>query len=146
MKIILLAFVIVAVSSLTYANEFKVDMTGKADISGITFKDSSQYRLYKSNGHWKSSIGDYGLHNCFGTLKNNTEDDVEFEVYCKYISQNNEYFIMKFKRNRGFQDSGIGNAKIIETSKKYKYFLNATCNHAITYLDKDYFAIQKCIY
>ena len=146
MKIIILAFVIVAVSSLTYANEFKVDMTGKADISGITFKDSSQYRLYKSNGHWKSSIGDYGLHNCFGTLKNNTEDDVEFEVYCKYISQNNEYFIMKFKRNRGFQDSGIGNAKIIETSKKYKYFLNATCNHAITYLDKDYFAIQKCIY
>ena len=146
MKIIILAFVIVAVSSLTYANEFKVDMTGKADISGITFKDSSQYRLYKSNGHWKSSIGDYGLHNCFGTLKNNTEDDVEFEVYCKYISQNNEYFIMKFKRNRGFQDSGIGNAKIIETSKKYKYFLNATCNHAITYLDEDYFAIQKCNY
>ena len=146
MKIIILAFVIVAVSSLTYANEFKVDMTGKADIFGITFKDSSKYRLYKSNGHWKSSIGDYGLHNCFGTLKNDTEDDVEFEVYCKYTSQNNEYFIMKFKRNRGFQDSGIGNAKIIETSKKYQYFLNATCNHAITYIDKDYFAIQKCNY
>ena len=51
---------------------------------------------------------------------------------------------MKFKRDRGFQDSGIGNAKIIETSKKYEYFLNATCNHAITYIDKDYFAIQKC--
>ena len=53
---------------------------------------------------------------------------------------------MKFKRDRGFQDSGIGNAKIIETSKKYEYFLNSICNHAITYIDKDYFAIQKCNY
>ena len=101
-------------------------MTGKADISGFTFKDSSKYRLYKSNGYWQSSIGDYGLHKCFGTLKNDTDNDVEFEVYCKYTSQDNEYFIMKFKRDRGFQDSGIGNAKIIETSKKYEYFLNST--------------------
>ena len=146
MKIIILAFIIAAVSSFTYAKEFKVDMTGKADISGFTFKDSSKYRLYKSNGYWQSSIGDYGLHKCFGTLKNNTDNDVEFEVYCKYTSQDNEYFIMKFKRDRGFQDSGIGNAKIIETSKKYEYFLNSICNHAITYIDKDYLAIQKCNY
>ena len=50
MKIIILVFIIAAVSSFTYAKEFKVDLTGKADISGFTFKDSSKYRLYKSNG------------------------------------------------------------------------------------------------
>ena len=27
---------------------------------------------------------------------------------------------------------------------KYKFLLNAKCNHAITYIELDYFSIQKC--
>ena len=63
-----------------------------------------------------------------------------------HISQEKEHFILKFFRGAGTQDSGTGQAEVIETSKKFEYLLNAECKHAITYLDKDYFALQKCKY
>ena len=143
-NIILIFFLIINFKS--FATEFKLDTSGSSEIEGITFNDSSKFRLYKSKGYWKASSGDYGTVKCFGTLKNNKDDSVEFEVYCKHISQDKQHFVMKFLRGRGTQDSGIGKAKITETSKKFDHLLNLDCNHAITYIDKDYFAIQKCKY
>ena len=67
-----------------------------------------------------------------------------FEVFCNMIAQDEESFIMKFYRNKGSQDVGIGKAVIVDASKDLNIFLNADCNHAITYIKKDYFAIQKC--
>ena len=32
-------------------------------------------------GHWRASSGDYGLSDCYGTLKNDKNDDVQFEVF-----------------------------------------------------------------
>ena len=141
-NIILIFFLIINFKS--FATEFKLDTSGSSEIEGITFNDSSKFRLYKSKGYWKASSGDYGTVKCFGTLKNNKDDSVEFEVYCKHISQDKQHFVMKFLRGRGTQDSGIGKAKITETSEKFGYLLNLECNHAITYIEKDYFAIQKC--
>ena len=128
------------------ANQITIDMTGKAEFSGLSFKDKSRYRLFKSNGYWKSSKGDYGLHECFGTLKNNKNNDASFNVFCKNTSQNNEYFILKIYRGTKYEDSGAGKATIIETSEVYEYLLSAECDHAITYIKENYFAMQKCRY
>ena len=145
MKKMILIFIFL-VNSNILANEFELDTTGSSEIEGIIFNDNSKFRLYKSNGYWKASSGDYGTVKCFGTLKNNKDNSVEFEVYCKHISQDKQHFVMKFLRGIGTQDSGIGKAKITETSQKFGYLLNLECNHAITYIEKDYFAIQKCKY
>ena len=145
MKKIILIFIFL-VNSNVLANEFELDTTGSSEIEGITFNDNSKFRLYKSNGYWKASSGDYGTVKCFGTLYNDRKQSVQFEVYCKHISQEKEHFILKFFRGAGTQDSGTGQAEVIETSKKFEYLLNAECKHAITYLDKDYFALQKCKY
>ena len=143
-KIILILLLVI--NSKSFAAEFKLDTSGSAEIEGITFNDSSKFSLYKSKGYWKASSGDYGTVKCFGTLKNNKDNSVEFEVYCKHTSQDKQHFVMKFLRGVGTQDAGIGKAKITETSKKFDYLLNLECNHAITYIEKDYFAIQKCKY
>ncbi len=143
MKKIILIFLL-KINSISFATEFKLDTSGTAEIEGITFNDSSKFRLYKSKGYWKASSGDYGTVKCFGTLKNDKDNSVEFEVYCKHISQDKQHFVMKFQRGAGTQDSGTGKAKITETSKNFDYLLNVECNHAITYIEKDYFAIQKC--
>ena len=131
-------------NSYSFAKEFTLDTSGSSEIEGITFNDNSKFRLFKSNGYWKSSSGDYGTVKCFGTLKNDPEDNVQFEVYCKHISQEKEHFVMKFFRGVGTQDSGIGRATVTETSKKFEYLLNLECKHAITYIEQDYFALQKC--
>ena len=143
-KIIIILFL--TINSFSNAEEFLIDGTGKAEMVGITFNDKSKYRVYKSNGHWKASSGDYGLSECFGTVRNYYDDKVDFEVYCKLLAQDKEHFVMKFITKRDTQESGIGQAIVVDTSKKYKFLLNAKCNHAITYIDLDYFSIQKCNY
>ena len=67
MKKMILIFIFL-VNSNILANEFEIDTTGSSEIEGITFNDNSMFRLYKSNGYWKASSGDYGTVKCFGTL------------------------------------------------------------------------------
>ncbi len=142
-KIILIIALIFASNGNT--NEITIEGTGKAEINGYTFNDNSSYKLYKSNGHWKSSTGDFGLHTCLGTVTNSKEGKSGFDVYCKNISQKEDYFIMKIYRDSEYQESGAGRAVIVEASKDYSYLIGAECSHAVTYLkSSDYFAMQKC--
>ena len=131
-------------SSVTYSNEVVINGTGTSNVSGLTFSDGSKFRLFTSKGHWRASSGDYGLSDCYGTLKNDKKGDVKFEVFCNMIAQDEENFVMKFYRNKGSQAAGTGKAVIVDATKRFKYLLSADCNHAITYIKKDYFAIQKC--
>ena len=136
---------VMIVVSFGKAGEITFEATGKADINGYTFNDTSSYKLYNSNGHWKSSTGDFGLHSCLGTVTTDKNSNNGFNVYCKYISQKNDYFIIKIYRDSEYQESGAGKAKIVEVSKNYNFFLGADCSHAVTYLkSSDYFAMQKC--
>ena len=139
----LLIFLTLA-SSLTYSNEFVINGTATSDVTGLTFSDGSKFRLFTSKGHWRASSGDYGLSDCYGTLENDKNDDIQFEVFCSMIAQDEENFIMKFYRAKGSQSVGIGKAIIVDGSKKYEYLISIECNHAITYIKDDYFGIQKC--
>jgi len=48
--IFLLIFLTLA-SSVTYSNEIVINGTATSDVSGITFFDGSQFRLFISKGH-----------------------------------------------------------------------------------------------
>ena len=143
-KVYLFLILFMFTSFVASAKELRIDGTGTRKVTGITFSDGSSFRLFTSKGHWRASSGDYGMSDCHGTLKNNANEDVEFEVFCKMIDQDEENFIMKFYRAKGSQSSGIGKAIIVDGSKKYAYLINIECNHAITYIKDDYFGIQKC--
>ena len=144
MKKLILIFLVIFASH-GKVDEIIFEVTGKADINGYTFNDNSSYELYRSNGHWKSSLGDFGLHTCVGTVTKSKEGKSGFNVYCKNTSQKDDYFIMLIFRDSEYQESGAGKAKIVEASKNYNYLLGAECSHAITYLkSSDYFAMQKC--
>ena len=140
--ILILTFLFVSFGK---AGEIIIEGTGKADINGYTFNDNSSYKLYKSNGHWKSSTGDFGLHTCMGTVTSDKNGKNGFNVYCKNTSQKDDYFIMKIYRDSEYQESGAGIANIVEASKSYSYLIGAKCSHAVTYLkSSDYFSMQKC--
>ena len=140
--ILILSFLFISFGK---AGEIIIEGTGKADINGYTFNDNSSYKLYRSNGHWKSSTGDFGLHTCMGTVTSDKNGKNGFNVYCKNTSQKDDYFIMKIYRDSEYQESGAGIAKIVEASKSYSYLIGAKCSHAVTYLkSSDYFSMQKC--
>ena len=138
-------FITLLFASVGNTGEITFEASGKADINGYTFNDNSSYKLYRSNGHWKSSTGDFGLHTCLGTVTKSKSGKSGFDVYCKNISQRNDYFIIKIFRDSEYQESGAGRGKIIEASKNYSYLMGAECSHAVTYLkSSDYFSMQKC--
>ena len=140
--ILILSFLFISFGK---AGEIIIEGTGKADINGYTFNDNSSYKLYKSNGHWKSSTGDFGLHTCLGTVTSDKNGKNGFNVYCKNTSQKDDYFIIKIYRDSEYQESGAGIAKIVEASSSYSYLIGAVCSHAVTYLkSSDYFSMQKC--
>ena len=93
--IFLLIFLTLA-SSISYSKEIVINGTGISNTSGLTFSDGSKFRLFTSQGHWRASSGDYGLSDCYGTLKNDENDDVQFEVFCNMIAHDEENFVMKF--------------------------------------------------
>ena len=140
--IIILAVLIVSHSN---SSEITFEATGKADINGYTFNDNSSYKLYKSSGHWKSSAGDFGLHTCLGTVTTSKNNKNGFNVYCRYVSQEDDYITIKIYRDSEYKESGAGKAKIIEVTENYSFLLGSECSHAVTYLkSSDYFAMQKC--
>ena len=140
--IIILAVLIVSHSN---SSEITFEVTGKADINGYTFNDNSSYKLYKSSGHWKSSTGDFGLHTCLGTVTTSKNNKNGFNVYCRYVSQEDDYITIKIYRDSEYKESGAGKAKIIEVTENYSFLLGSECSHAVTYLkSSDYFAMQKC--
>ena len=121
--IIILAVLIVSHSN---SSEITFEATGKADINGYTFNDNSSYKLYKSSGHWKSSTGDFGLHTCLGTVTTSKNNKNGFNVYCRYVSQEDDYITIKIYRDSEYKESGAGKAKIIEVTENYSFLL---CNH-----------------
>ena len=144
MKKLILLLTVISYSFVN-ANEIIIEGNGKAEINGYTFNDSSSYKLYKSEGHWKSSTGDFGLHTCLGTVTTDKNGKSGFNVYCKNTSQKDDYFIMKIYRDSEYQESGAGKAQIIEASENYSHLIGAQCSHAVTYLKTtDYFGMQKC--
>ena len=82
MKKLILIFLVIFASH-GKVDEITFEVTGKADIYGYTFNDNSSYELYRSNGHWKSSSGDFGLHTCAGTVTKSKDGKSGFNVYCK---------------------------------------------------------------
>ena len=50
------------------------------------------------------------LDNCYGTLKNDKNKDVQFEVFCKMIAHDDESFVMKFLNSS--QNVGTGKATL----------------------------------
>ena len=141
----LIPILILLFISFVHAGQITFEANGKADISGFTFNDNSSYKLFRSNGHWKSSTGDFGLHTSLGTVTNSKEGKTGFDVYCKNISQKEDYFIIKIYRDSEYQESGAGRSKVVEASSNYSYLIGAECSHAVTYLkSSDYFAMQKC--
>ena len=126
------------------AKNITFEVTGKAVIEGISLSDKSSFKIYKSEGYWKSTLGDYGLHSCYGTLENDNENKINLNILCKYKSKDNENIIFKFTRNSSFQDAGSGKAIVIDSSKKYKYLIGANCTHAVSYVKDAFFAMQNC--
>lgn len=126
------------------AEDFIIEFTGKAEITGLNFSDKSSYKLYTSEGYWKSSFGDYGKNTCFGVIKKNYLGAINLELICELISKDGSIAWQKVTRNSDDQTAGVGKVLFFDGTKRLKNLIGVTCTHAVTYVEDAYFVMHKC--
>ena len=128
----------------TLAEDFLLEFTGKAETKGFSFSDNSSYKLYTSEGYWKSSFGDYGKNSCFGDITKNSLEAINLELICQLQSKDGSIAWQKVTRNSESQKAGVGQVIFFDGTKRLTNLVGVTCTHAVTYVEDAYFVMQKC--
>ena len=74
-----------------YAKEYIFNGYGISKQYSIDVSDDYKFSSYTSEGMWDDSNGDYGNEKCSGYVKQ-INKEIELEVICENINQNNEIF------------------------------------------------------
>ena len=125
-----------------YANEYIFDSRGYSKQSEIKFQDNSKYIQIETNGWWTDSDGNYGTERCIGKTET-TVKDIQLDIYCEVVDQNNNIFRVSRKRN-SLVEAGVGINTYIEGPEKYLYLLGKACTYAVLFLNNNFFYKQKC--
>ncbi len=125
------------------AKEYNLQWYGELKHSqAIEFPGNSFYKIINSFGYWEDNKGNYGKLNCLGWVKNINNNEL-LEVSCEASDNEEEefWFILNRDSEKG---AGVGQAKYIEGTGKYKKFVGKVCPYAINYSQGGFFYKQIC--
>ncbi len=97
----------------------------------IKVSDNFTFSSYTSEGMWDDSNGDYGNEKCSGYVKQ-LNKNVELEVICENVNQNNEIF-WNSRIRKSAKGGGIGKMKILNGTGKYEKLIGTVCPYGINY-------------
>tara|TARA_E500000331_G_C17155238_1_gene669241 strand:- start:559 stop:996 length:438 start_codon:yes stop_codon:yes gene_type:complete len=125
------------------AKELIVISNGKRTYSEtINISEHNTRTILKNESTFTDNQGDYGIQTCLGTL-DKSKDDVEFNLKCEGVNQNNEKYWLKVFRKTAENDAGVGEVKYLAGTGKYKIMINKKCQYAIRYFRKDIFFFRQ---
>ena len=135
---------IVLFCNILYAEEIIIDATATTNITTFTLANKSTYSIFKSDGSWTSSLGDYGHLQCMGPIEK-TDKNFKLNHMCQFTNQNNEKIWARVIRE-GDQDAyvGVGKMVFIDATGNYIRLIGFKCNYGIKYLDNKIFQLAKC--
>ena len=144
MKYFFIMLVFTSFSVILKAEEFSINATAIADITTFTLPDNSTYSVFKSDGSWTSTLGDYGHLECMGPIEN-TNEYFKLNHMCEYTNQNKiKFWARVIREGNQDADAGVGKIFIIDALESYKKFIGYKCNYGIKYLDNKVFTTAKC--
>ena len=129
--------------TLLRAEELIITMNGKRTINeSINIGDNITRSLIKNESTFTDNRGNYGMSTCLGTLEKEM-NDIEFNLKCEGIDQNNEKFFTKVYREKGEEQAGIGTVEFIGGEGFYKNLIGKKCKYAVRYFRADIFFFQQ---
>ena len=135
---------IVLFCNILYAEEIIIDATATTNITTFTLANKSTYSIFKSDGSWTSTLGDYGHLECMGPIE---KSDKYFKLnhMCEYTNQSKiKFWARVIREGNQDADAGVGKIIIVDAIDNYKKFIGYKCNYAIKYLDNKIFTTAKC--
>ena len=129
--------------TLLRAEELIITMNGKRTINeSISIGNDVTRSLIKNEATFTDNRGNYGMSTCLGTLEKNRKN-IEFNLKCEGIDQNNDKFFTKVYRGKGEEEAGIGTIEFIGGEGFYKSLIGKKCKYAIRYFRADIFFFQQ---
>ena len=129
--------------TLLRAEELIITMNGKRTINeSISIGNDVTRSLIKNEATFTDNRGNYGMSTCLGTLEKNRKN-IEFNLKCEGIDQNNDKFFTKVYRGKGEEEAGIGTIEFIGGDGFYKSLIGKKCTYAIRYFRSDVFFFQQ---
>ena len=129
--------------TLLCAEELIITMNGKRTINeSINIGDNFTRSLIKNESTFTDNRGNYGISTCLGTLEKKI-NNIEFNLKCESIDQNNEKYFTKVYRGNGEEEAGIGIVEFIGGEGFYKSLIGKKCKYAIRYFRADIFFFQQ---
>ena len=125
-----------------YAKDYIFKAYGFSNLETIKVSEEYKFSTYTSEGMWDDSNGDYGNENCFGYVKQ-INNNVDLEVYCETINQNDEMFWTSRIR-KSDKGGGVGKLTILNGTGKYKTLIGLECPYGVTYKNKYAWLRAKC--
>ncbi len=126
----------------SYSKEYIFKGYGISNLKTIEVSESFKFSSYRSEGMWDDSNGDYGNEKCVGYVKQKN-NNVELEVICENINQNNEIF-WNSRIRKSEKGGGVGQITFLNGTGKYTKMIGLICPYGINY-KKNYAWIKaKC--
>ena len=142
MKFIII-FILNFYLTLLCAEELIITMNGKRTINeSIKIGNNVTRSLIKNESTFTATRGHYGLSPCLGPLENRVHN-IEFNLKCEGIDQNNEKFFTKVYREKGEEEAGIGTIEFIGGEGFYKSLIGKKCKYDSRYFRADIFFFQQ---
>lgn len=129
--------------TILFAEELVITMNGKRTINeSINIGNNFTRSLIKNVSTFTDNRGNYGMSTCLGTLDKNLKN-IEFNLKCEGIDQNNDKFFTEVYRGKGEETAGIGTIKFIGGEGFYKSLIGKKCTYAIRYFRSDIFFFKQ---
>ena len=84
---------------------------------------------------WTDSFGEYGTSKCNGHILTENEK-ISLTVFCENIASNGDKFWTQLIREKDM-DAGVGKARYLNGTGKYKKFKGLECPYAVNYMNKN---------
>ena len=144
-KIFVVQFIIFSslLISCICAEELVIISNGKRIINDtISISENESRILVKNEATFTDNKGNYGISTCLGTLEKNLKN-IEFNLKCENIDQNNQRYWTKLNRGQGDLESGIGIVEFIGGEGEYKKLIGKKCKYAVKYFRENIFFFRQ---
>ena len=145
-KIAVIIIIFIFLFKIANANELIIDIRGYYKNEEIVMANKSKLIHYQSKGNWSDNKNNYGKFKCKGSIfinESGKRSDKELTL-CELEDVNGEFMWLNSKRSESEWQAGVGQSKIISTTKKYKKLINKICIYAVTYYKDSFHTKTKC--
>ena len=138
--------IIITIFSLNLdAKEWEFNASGYYENKEMKLADNTKLLHYESKATWRDTFGNYGKAGCYGSIFIGIDGKRLGDlVICEYEDINGEQFWTKAERSGSEWQAGVGTAKVISATNKYKHLIGTKCIYAISYYKDTFHGKTKC--